>query len=252
MWRRDADGKTFPHITVKERRKRAAEQRAAQDAVAVEHGWDGGVASGSRCDALRSARRQQQRALEAERKAEQQARDQRLEEMRKARAAEVSFAMVWTPNPQQGQCHLARLYVVDALEDALNHPPRRPRPGNDDDALRWLHWDRCALLALVAWTKRYQPKGTLQWAVDLRKLARTVVTPRQQCKLSGEQWSGFESMLSLFGGSKYEHAMLNSERVLVMEIQQPLYPLPADWVGISEVAACLSATAVEDAMNGFP
>lgn len=59
-------------------------------------------------------------------------------------------------------------------------------------------------------------------------------------------------MLSLFGGSKYEHAMLNSERVLVMEIQQPLYPLPADWVGISEVAACLSATAVEDAMNGFP
>eukprot|EP00966_Prymnesium_polylepis_P235259 5441304-Prymnesium_polylepis.1 len=47
-----------------------------------------------------------------------------LEEMRKARAAEVSFAMVWTPNPQQGQCQLARLDVVDALEDALNHPPR--------------------------------------------------------------------------------------------------------------------------------
>ena len=146
MWRRDADGKTFPHITVKERRKRAAEQRAAQDAVAVEHGWDGGVASGSRCDALRSARRQQQRALEAERKAEQQARDQRLEEMRKARAAEVSFAMVWTPNPQQGQCHLARLDVVDALEDALNHPPRRPRP-----AMLMMHCACCIGTGVRCW-----------------------------------------------------------------------------------------------------
>jgi hypothetical protein len=111
-------------------------------------------------------------------------------------------------------------------------------------------------LALVAWTKRYQPNGTLQWAVDLRKLARTVVTPRQQCKLSGEQWSGFESMLSLFGGSKYEHAMQHAKQREGAGDEnpagQPLYPLPADWVGISEVAACLSATAVEDAMNGFP
>eukprot|EP00966_Prymnesium_polylepis_P276617 6390741-Prymnesium_polylepis.1 len=197
---------------MKERKKRAAEQRAAQDAIAADHGWDDGTAD-SRRDALRSAREQQKRATAAQRKAEQQAREQRLQEVRKARATEISFATLTNTNPTECQCQLAQMDVVDALEDAINHPLRRPPLNHSDDALRWLHWDRHALSALVAWAKRYPPSGTLQWVVDLRKLARAVVTPRQQCELSGETWHGFESVLSLFGGSQYEHAMqLDKER----------------------------------------
>ena len=253
MWRRDADGKVIPHVSLQERKRRTAERKQQQDATAAAHGWVPGSADAvPRSDALRSARKASKSAQRVRETQQQHGRQLRLQATHSARSIDPFVALM---EPRQGRCLLAQLLVLDALKDAAAHRPTYQPGGNYNDAWRLLHWDQHALRALVAWAERFPPNGTLQWVVNLRRLASFVVAPRHGAKLGGCTWCDTQQLLLLFAGSEYQNnqAMQNNlQMVEAMEASaQPMYPLPSEWVFIPEVATCLSPTAVEDAVNGL-